>query len=253
MIDAHCHLDLYPDSAIVADTIRRCQLRVLAVTTTPRAYAGNVSRFGGHTGVRIAVGLHPELVAERYSEAGQLCSMIQHVRYVGEVGLDGSPQHRRSLGVQVEVLRSVFAACAAAGGRLVSLHSRWAVTDVLDLIEHCPGLGLPILHWFAGDTRQLQRAIELGCWFSVGPGAVLGGKAMRLVERMPKGSVLTETDGPFVKIGQRSILPGELGDSVQTIARLWREEVGVVEARLEDNFSSLLAWADARPIRSSPR
>src|SRR3546814_10842246 len=59
--------------------------------------------------------------------------------------------------------------CRAAGGRVISLHSRRAAGEVLDAIESIRDAGTPILHWFSGTGRQLDRAIDLGCWFSVGP------------------------------------------------------------------------------------
>jgi hypothetical protein len=41
------------------------------------------------------VGLHPELVGERHAEADLLLQLISATRFVGEVGLDSSPQHAR--------------------------------------------------------------------------------------------------------------------------------------------------------------
>lgn len=56
----------------------------------------------------------------------------------------------------------------AAGGRILSIHSRRAASEVLDRLAAVPDAGTPILHWFSGTQRQLDRAIDLGCWFSVG-------------------------------------------------------------------------------------
>jgi len=50
----------------------------------------------------------------------------------------------------------------------MSPHNRRAITPVLDELEGHRAAGTPILHWFAGSGRELERAISLDCWFSVG-------------------------------------------------------------------------------------
>jgi TatD DNase family protein len=51
----------------------------------------------------------------------------------------------------------------------MSIHSRRAAGAVLDRLEGHTGAGSPVLHWFSGTKRELERAMKLGCWFSVGP------------------------------------------------------------------------------------
>ena len=68
MIDYHCHLDLYPDPLKIFDEVKSKEVDVLAVTTSPRAYIKTSQYFLNSKKVRVAVGLHPELVAQRQSE-----------------------------------------------------------------------------------------------------------------------------------------------------------------------------------------
>jgi len=49
--------------------------------------------------------------------------------------------------------------------------------------------------------------VLMGCWFSVGPAMVRGASGRRIIEQLPKESVLPETDGPFVKNGTVLYMP----------------------------------------------
>ena len=158
MIDLHCHLDLYPKPASVFAEVARRGTYVLAVTTTPKAFDGNLRFAGSNKRIRVAVGLHPELVRERHREVDFLCSAMSRTRYVGEVGLDGSPDHRDSMQIQRDVLGKILAACREQGGKIISLHSKMAASAVLDELERGGPVGTPVLHWFSGRDDELRRA-----------------------------------------------------------------------------------------------
>jgi TatD DNase family protein len=241
VIDAHCHLDLYPKPATVIAEIGRRGAYVLAVTTTPKAFEGNVLFAGTNPRIRVAVGLHPELVKERHGEVDLLCAMMAKTRYVGEVGIDGSPPHRASLKLQQDVLRRIFGACKAQGGKIISLHSRAAAGKVLDEIEHAGTIGTPILHWFSGSSEELQRAIKMGCWFSVGPAMLSSKNGSRLASMMPRDRVLPETDGPFGMINSIPLKPWDSEMVVPMLARLWDVLDSTISETLRTNFRRLVS------------
>ena len=94
MIDFHCHLDLYPNHhAVRHECDRRC-MHVLSVTTTPSAWRGTSALAAGSLRIRTALGLHPQLAAERKSELGLFETLLPEAPYVGEIGLDGAPELR---------------------------------------------------------------------------------------------------------------------------------------------------------------
>lgn len=239
MIDFHCHIDLFPNPAeVISEAVKRGTY-VLAVTTTPLAFEGNLQLIGDAKRIRVAVGLHPELVGERYREVDQVCDLMRRTRYVGEVGLDGSPAHRGSLPRQRDVLQRVLSECAQQGGKIISMHSRMATTAVLDEIERCGSLGIPILHWFSGNEDELQRAVDLGCWFSVGPSMLGGQKGRRLVSLMPTDRVIPETDGPFAKVNGKTLMPWDSEASIPILASLWGIEISEAAQKVKSNFLRL--------------
>jgi TatD DNase family protein len=241
MIDFHCHLDLYPKPQEVVSECIRHGLYVLCVTTTPSAWKGTSELVAGGSRIRIALGLHPELAAERKGELDLFESLLPETRYVGEVGLDGTPEARKFWTDQTYVFERVLSACKTIGGRVITIHSRRAVSEVLDRLEAFRGAGVPILHWYSGSERDLKRAIDLGCWFSVGPAMLAGEKGRTLVARMPRDRVLTETDGPFGVLNGKSLLPWDVVHATRAIASIWTVDEKHVNETLNDNLRRLSA------------
>src|SRR5437868_5038347 len=53
--------------------------------------------------IRTALGLHPQLAHERKSELALFDALLPKTDYVGEIGLDGSPEYRPHWNDQVAV------------------------------------------------------------------------------------------------------------------------------------------------------
>lgn len=243
MIDFHAHLDLYPDPHAV---VRRCieeGVHVLSVTTTPSAFAGTAALASEAPRIRTALGLHPQLVGERHGEMPLFERLLPDVRYVGEIGLDGGPEFAASWTRQTEVFDAILRMCGQHGGRVYSVHSRRAVTAVLDAIERHPMSGTAILHWFAGTARELSRAVSLGCWFSVGPAMLDGAKGRALTSLMPRDRVLTESDGPFAQSKGVALSPWDVSLALAPLATLWETDTAGAGAQLRDNLRALGARA----------
>ncbi|HEV7334449.1 MAG TPA: Qat anti-phage system TatD family nuclease QatD [Bosea sp. (in: a-proteobacteria)] len=253
MIDFHSHLDLYPDPRSVANACSARGLYVLSVTTTPAAWAGTSALAHGAPRIRTALGLHPQLAHERKSELKLFERLITETRYVGEIGLDGAPDFKRHWDDQLGVLTRILDISQAAGGRIMSIHSRRAASAILDELEKRPGAGIPILHWFSGSSRDLDRAIGIGCWFSVGPGMLQGEKGRMLASRMPIDRVLPESDGPFAQIDGRPAWPWEAASVLPVLADIWCQYPSDLEQQFFHNLARLgngaIETMPARPER----
>lgn len=238
MIDFHCHLDLYPKPDSIASKCAERGLHVLSVTTTPSAWA--VTNTLARDRTKTALGLHPQLAHERKIELRLFDKILPCTRYVGEIGLDGASEFRSHWGNQIAVFNHVLDSCASAGGRIMSIHSRYASKAVLDCLASHPYAGTPILHWFSGSLRDLERAISMECWFSVGPAMLRGARGKMLVARIPHERILTESDGPFAQIDYRSILPWEVDRAVTVLADLWGKNVPEAQQILYNNLRTLV-------------
>lgn len=221
-VDFHCHLDLYPD---LVGAIAKCDAKrsaTLAVTTTPKAFPHNRQLANNSEFVRVALGLHPQLVGERASELNLFKRLLPETRYVGEVGLDAGPRYYRSFDLQKRVFRTILDLCANAGDKILSVHSVRAAKHVLDLIEELlpKDRGKVVLHWFTGSVSDARRGVELGCFFSVNERMLSTSNGERIARVIPDSRLLTETDGPFLKLEGLSIEPGEVGRTVDKLAKI---------------------------------
>lgn len=239
MIDFHCHLDLYPDPEREVRDADAARVYVLSVTTTPRAWVGTAQLAQDHKRIRTSLGLHPQLAHERSSELGLFEELLPRSRYVGEIGLDGGPGYGQHAAIQSKVLDTVLRLSARSGGRIMSIHSRRAVDDILDRLAATPDAGTPILHWFSGTAAQLRRAADIGCWFSVGPAMLRGEKGRSLAKSMPIDRILTETDGPFASGPDGPLHPADAWLAVRQLTTIWGVPLDEARARLLDNLRSL--------------
>ena len=242
LVDFHCHLDLYPDHAAAVRDAEAAGVFTLAVTTTPRAWSRNHELAQRTKYVRAALGLHPQLVAERENEIELWDRHFSETRYVGEVGLDAGPRFFKSLEAQKRVFQHVLQRCAQAGGRIITVHSIRSAKAVLDLVEANlpPERGKIVLHWFTGTKSEAKRALELGCYFSINAAMLDSERHVSMVQAISLDRMLTETDGPFTRTGDRPSQPVDVARVVETLGRLRRLPANDVANVIRGNLRALL-------------
>jgi TatD DNase family protein len=243
--DFHCHIDLHPDPAALIACCEQEQVAVLAVTTTPRALPQNRLWMQDSSYVHAAVGLHPELVAQRYAEIDLLEQCIAESRLVGEVGLDGSSRYRGSYKRQKEVFARALAASQRHRGRVVTIHSRGAAGDTISLIEEHtkPTNVLCILHWFSGSLAEARRAADAGCYFSVNSAMLAHDRGRALAKNIPEDRLLTETDSPFLNLDHGAPGPLHAIRVVAELAKLFDEQPSTVWGRVKSNALRVFQFA----------
>lgn len=237
MIDFHCHLDLMDDPAKAVKELEQLNAYVLSITTIPRAFprTSRLTAKGGR--IRTALGYHPQLVAERPNELSLFEKMLPETRYIGEVGLDGGKEFLDSMAAQIKVFGTILKLCSKNDAKILSIHSRHAASAVLDQIEEHPECGVPILHWFTGTKGELERAIKLGCWFSVGAPMLRSKKGQEALKLIPRDRILTETDAPFAT----KDIHGSLAAATKGISKIWGVEQSEVDSLLEANLRLLVS------------
>ena len=132
------------------------------MTTTPKAFERNREFANESEFVRVGLGLHPQLIADRSEEITLFEKLLPRARYVGEVGLDAGPQHHRSLELQKSVFKRILKVCADQGDKILSIHSVRATKAVLDMLEtYLPSYrGSAVLHWFSGSVGEIRRGVR---------------------------------------------------------------------------------------------
>ena len=247
--DFHCHIDLYPDPAAMIASCDRDRIVTLVVTTTPKAWPQNREWTSRSRYTHAAVGLHPEVVGERYREVVLLEEYMKESRLIGEIGLDGSPQYRKHWKTQTNVFIRVLTAAQRLGGRVVSIHSRRAANEVLKCLEEHTTRKrvLPILHWFSGSLAAARKAAALGCYFSINHRTLEHEAGMALLRSLPMDRLLTETDGPFTTIGDRKSVPADVLVTAERVAVARGISVGELVHVLSINAQRVFAFAGEDP------
>lgn len=240
MIDLHAHIDLYPEPNKVVREIERRKMYVLSVTTTPSAWTGTYSIAKHYSRIKTALGLHPQLAHERISELPLFDTFINETDYVGEIGLDGAPEFAKYKESQLVVLKHILKSCSNSGGKIISLHSRRAAGDVIEILDEHPDCGVPIFHWFTGGKGDLKRAIQRNAWFSVGPAMLNSKRSIDMLEYIPRDRILTESDGPFAKISGKPLMPWDVESAIEGLSRIWDLTLPETNEVLFSNFKTLI-------------
>jgi len=239
LIDSHCHVDLYPYPSDIAADAERDKVVTLVVTNLPSAFEKALPFIRNMKYIRLALGLHP-LTVEKHDEMEKekFVRFVSKTSYIGEVGLDFSPSYISTKGEQIKSFRFVLE-CLKEKQKFITLHSRKAESTVLDILEEYKRPPL-VFHWYSGSLKHLERAIEQGHFFSFNPSMIRTAKGKKIIERVPPERVLTETDGPFVKIGKRSAIPQDVAIVENYLCTAWSTSISEVKKRIKTNFFALL-------------
>jgi len=220
LVDAHCHIDLYPSPEEIVKEAEAAGIFTIAVTNAPSVFFHTQAITRGCRFVRPAIGLHPELVLSHGAEVEKIWPFLDETRYIGEIGLDYVTTSREERRRQTEVFSKILEHCARYGNKVLTVHSRRSATDVIAAIgDHFPGV--VILHWFSGSIKELRAALAYGMYFSVNTAMVESKNGQKLIAEMPRNRVFTETDGPFVKVGSGPAKPPNVANVVRYLAMAW--------------------------------
>lgn len=219
LTDTHCHIDAYDNPVAVLDGAHAAGVHVIAVTEDPGRYRLLRTRLGRREGVDVALGFHPLRAGDASPhDLARFLRLLPQATWIGEIGLDFS---RTGVATRKQQLR-VFEAILAdphVRTRPVTVHSRGAERETIARLAQAQ---VPaILHWYTGPLSAVDDALAVGLWFSINPAMVRSKKAVPLLQRLPPGRVLLETDGPFVRSGSRSAVPSDLLGTLDHLARLW--------------------------------
>ncbi|WP_417425940.1 Qat anti-phage system TatD family nuclease QatD [Hoeflea sp.] len=250
MIDFHCHVDLFPFPERAADEIDRAGTYVLSVTNTPKAFPKTAQLAKGRKRIRTALGLHPQLVSERHGEVGLFRRLLGETRYVGEIGIDGGDEHAQHIKLQKDVFEEILDACTKVGGRVMSIHSRHASGEVIEALQKRRDAGLAILHWFSGPLSHVEKAVDIGTWFSIGLPMLRSKRAASLIAKIPRERILTETDAPFASTPGEHYPTTAVDETLSALSRLWDCDEAATRSQLQANLRTLGGRAEAFRLRN---
>ena len=201
LFDAHIHLtDKEYSSYIrhIITSLRAMEIVAFSVTIDIETTLRGFQFFNqARDVIKQFVGIHPEAAAkedlEKFKDAFQL--NIGSIDGIGEIGLDGTYIER---GISYERQKEVFGVMlqlAESTGKPVSIHSRRALHDILEILPSYRLKGV-LLHWFSGSKKQLRSSMDKGLYVSYGPTLVYSDDKKVLLKHTDRERFLVETDGP---------------------------------------------------------
>jgi TatD DNase family protein len=215
LIDTHAHLQWPAFDQDREKVIERAFAAGLS-TIVSVGYDLNASReavqiANDHENIYAVVGIHPHnaktMTASMLNSIRELAQNTKVVA-IGEIGLDYyrdlSPRAQQKEAFEQQIL------LAKELDLPIVVHDREAHNDVLEVIRRFGRNVNGVLHCFSGDLKMAEEVIDLGYSISIaGPVTFPSARGLQqVVQRVPEGSIVLETDCPFLapqsKRGERN-------------------------------------------------
>lgn len=194
-------------------------------------------------------GLYPSEAAELQRTPGAIEGMMgslerqlteERVVAVGEIGLDAVREYA-PIELQQELLRRQLA-LAAAKGLPVVIHNRECDERVLDALRDARVERGGIMHCFSSSYDSAARFIDMGFAISFAGNLTFksAGDLRETARRLPVGSLLVETDAPYlapVPCRGRTNHPGYIGHTYALLAELKGMSMGELIEQIKENFA----------------
>ena len=233
LIDSHCHLQHFTNSAELCEKLENEGVRSHVMTVTPTEFLSLRERFESESYI-LHLGYFPlELSLSKDDES--YFALAEDYRYIGEVGLDYTEEREEERQRQRDFLSAIIE-LNNQKAKVISLHSRRAVDDLLSLLEKMTQ-GTAILHWLSGTEDQVRRALENPhIYFSINPAMIKSRQCKSWLKTLPKERVLTETDGPYVKVGGKEASPFDMRAVVESLSLIWDMSLEEALDQLTENW-----------------
>lgn len=239
IIDTHCHIDLYPNPQKVLQDSVQANITVLAMTNLPSHFEMGYPHFRTLKNIRLALGMHPLMADSDKNMFDLFLKNIDKTSYIGEIGLDFSKEGISTKDIQLDVFSSILKVVSGQK-KILSIHSRKAEKDVLNLLIK-NNIKSAIFHWYSGGLNLINVIAEAGYFFSINPAMVQSMSGRKIISKIPKHLVLTETDGPFVIEKNLPLNPGEVASVINHLEKEWNLSNDQIKNIISANFSRLIS------------
>lgn len=238
MIDTHCHIDMYKNPHSIAEESERLGIITIGMTLLPSHFELGFEHVKQYKKVRLALGMHPLKSELHKSEFNKFLFYLDHTSYIGEIGLDFSREGIKQKNLQIESFKRILSSICGKP-KIVSLHSRRAEKEVLQyLVEN--NILNAIFHWYSGPVSLIDEIAKYGYFFSINPAMIKSENGKKIIERIPKNLLLTETDGPYITIKDNFVRPKDVELVEEFLAKKWGSTISEVDEQIHKNFSCLI-------------
>lgn len=250
MLDAHIHLSdpqYQEDLEIILASMKKLGIRACAVSMDNDSSRTTLDLATKSSLVLPFVGIHPEKFADNLDSMVHLIEANSSViSGIGEIGLDKT---YAKTGGDFKRQKDVFTRLLGLAENLkkpVSVHSRKTLDEIFEIIPSYNISGF-LLHWFDGSKKQLNKAMDLGCFVSYGPVMVYSQDKQVLLASTNRDKILVETDGPVrfshcfgMKSAQISFIPSVIFCLSKILEQNYDDSVSMLEENSKRYLGSIV-------------
>lgn len=231
MIDVHCHFDMAKNPEKYISENEKRQIITIGMTNLPSHFQMGVNHVRQYRYIRLALGLHPLRATEHEKEYSKFKQYLDMTSYIGEVGLDFSREGFATKEIQIKSFEFVLD-CIKSKNKILSLHSRRAEKETLEMLVK-NRIRNAIFHWYSGPINVIEKIVEYGYFFSINSAMFSSENGRRIISKIPKELILTETDFPY-------IAKGSLIDTYSYLSDIWGDSKDSVKNIIRQNFSRII-------------
>lgn len=207
-IDIHCHLD-FPDYGDevgeVLVRMREREVGAITIGTDLESSQRAVKIAEENEDIWACIGIHPapSLQGKAWSETEKEFEKLvssPKVVAIGECGLDFFRTALENLENEKKRQKKLFEKqieFALKYDKPLMLHCRNAYDEAVDILKAYSG-SRGNFHFFAGDTNQAKKILDMGFTVSFTGVITFTQDYDEVLKFIPKGSIMSETDSPFV-------------------------------------------------------
>jgi TatD DNase family protein len=207
IVDTHCHLNdeaLYKDLDNVISRARQAGVEKMVVVGWDEASSKLAIQIAEqYDFIYAVIGFHPENVFDIDDRVlYDTLNLCKHPKVVGigEIGLDyhwTKDPDKREIQKEYFIKQIKF---ANEVGLPISIHSREAFADTLEILKQYPPLHSGVMHCYSGSVENIQDIINLNLYIGLdGPVTFTNAKTPKEVAaEVPLEKLVVETDCPYL-------------------------------------------------------
>jgi TatD DNase family protein len=239
LTDAHIHLsdnEYLSDLPYIIASMNRLKIKACCVSMDNQTSKATMELAKHSPLILPFIGIHPEKADDNLDSILDMIKQNSNkISGIGEIGLDKTyVSDEAGFSRQVLVFKELLS-LAEKLGKPVSIHSRKTLDEIFSILPSYSIKGV-LLHWFSGSKKQLQQAMDLGCYVSYGPALVYAEDKQVLLSLTSHDKILVETDGPVrfsrcfgQKTAQVTFLPSVLFCAAGILNKSYDEMLSITE------------------------
>jgi len=235
LVDAHCHINFFPNAGEIAFNCEKFKVHTVYVTTLPTQFDATYKYVKDLKYVYPSLGFH--CLEQNYNLKKERSLFLKHIdntKFIGEIGLDFSKKSQQTKEQQLDIFKFVLQLIKNKN-KILSVHSLNAEEEVLKLLLEYD-IQKAIFHWYIGKIGILNQIIKAGYYISINMAMCRSKRGQNIISKIPKNRILVETDAPFIK----DLLPYRNEETYVYLSEVWGISINNTKKQIIQNFREIL-------------